>query len=202
MALLASELVRIKVELGFNALTLGAEPYIGVTQVFDQIIQPWLSAGAVTSTSTSVSGGNPAVQGSVTLASATGFLAGQLVFVDVDERQESLTLQSVVGSVATGLFKLPHSGTYPVTVDGGESIVRECLAHIRTVKQQMADTLGTGTLKKADEVEFYQGGVSQFGAYGRQLAFWRDELASCLNMPNLWAGKSGAGGGGQRIAVY
>lgn len=40
MSLLPSELATIRAELGFNVLTIGAEPYIGVTSVFDQVIAP------------------------------------------------------------------------------------------------------------------------------------------------------------------
>ena len=46
MALLDSELARIRYELGVNLMTLGAEPFIGVMVLFSQVIQPYLSTGA------------------------------------------------------------------------------------------------------------------------------------------------------------
>jgi len=98
-------------------------------------------------------------------------------------------------------LKLAHSGTYPVTVEGGESIVREYLARIRDVKAQMAQTFGEGSLKKVDEIEFYQTmkGATLFGNLGAQLSWWRDELASVLGIRSGWAQKRS---GGQRMAVY
>lgn len=43
MALLDSELARIKWHLGFNLLDVGATPYIGVAAIFEQVIQPTLT---------------------------------------------------------------------------------------------------------------------------------------------------------------
>ncbi len=54
MALLDSEIARIKAELGYNLLTTGAVPYIGVTQVFEQVIQQNVLAGAKTTSATVV----------------------------------------------------------------------------------------------------------------------------------------------------
>jgi len=54
MALLASELIRLKAELGFNVLSVGAEPYISIVALFDQVIAPFMTAGVVTTSTTSV----------------------------------------------------------------------------------------------------------------------------------------------------
>ena len=54
MALLDSEIARCKYELGYNVLTISAEPYIGVARVFELVIQPNLLAGAITTSSTAV----------------------------------------------------------------------------------------------------------------------------------------------------
>lgn len=200
MALLDSELARIKSELGWNLLNTGALPYIGVTSLFEQIIGPNLTAGAVTTSATGVSASVPASLASLTLASATGFTAGARIVVDVDARQETVTLESLSGSIASALLANPHSGTYPVTVEGGESIVRENLARIRNVKAQMAQAFGAGSLKKVDEVEFYDThGQTLFGVLGEQLKFWRDELASALGIASMWRQR---GGGSSRLAVY
>lgn len=43
MALTTAELTRIKAELGFNVLQSGAEPYIGVTLLFEQIIAVYMT---------------------------------------------------------------------------------------------------------------------------------------------------------------
>jgi hypothetical protein len=198
MALLQSELERCKAELGF-ALIGTANPFIGTVMLFEQIIQPYLSAGAVTTSSTAVTAHDDATPKTITLASATGFAAGARVVVDVDGRQETATVRSLSGADITVDLKLAHTGTYPVTVEGGETIVREYLTRIREVKAEMAGTFGEGALKSVDEVSFYDTGISLFGSLGNQLKFWRDELASVLGIQSMWQQKRA---GAQRLAVY
>lgn len=202
MALLDSEIARIKAELGYNVLTTGAVPYIGVTQVFEQVIQDNVLAGAVTSSATTVPAlaeGSPATPRTLTLASGTGFTTGDRVVIDVDDRQEVVTARLVSGAALTADLSLTHSGTYPVTVEGGESIVRELLRSIRNTKTEMGATFGEGALKKVDEVEFYQTGGTLFGNLGAQLSFWREELAAALGVTSMWARKRA---GAQRLSVY
>lgn len=199
MALLDSEIRRIKYELGYNVLTVGAEPYIGVHAIFDQVIATYMSSGASTTSTTAVTAATTPTPIALTLASATDFTVGDRVVVDVDERQETATIQSLSGSTITVLLSLTHAGTYPVTVEGGESIVRELLGRIRSVAGEMADTFGEGALKKVDEIEFYQAGnKTLFGTLGDQLSYWRDELASCLGVQNL---RKVRRGGGQMLAL-
>lgn len=193
MALLDSELARCKFELGFNLIST-AQPYIGdVVSIFETIIQQYLGAGAVTTASTVVAANTGALI-PITLTDATGFVAGQRVVVDVDEHQETVTSEKLTGAVLSLYLKKAHSGTYAVTVEGGESIVRECLQNIRDVKAKMATTFGEGPLKKVDEIEFYQAvKTSLFGMLGDQLTFWRDELASALGLQNMWRRRQSAG---------
>ena len=199
MALLTSELTRTKAELGFNLLNIGAIPYIGITALFEQVIQPYLSAGALTTSATTVAAASPAAVVTLTLADATGFSLFDRVALDVDGQQEIATVRRVNGSAIDLLLTGAHSGTYPVTVEGGESIVRENLRHIFDVKNAMAGVFGQGALKKVDEIEFYQTPSSLFGNLGQQLMFWRDELASCLGIESMWRMR---GAGAQRMAVY
>lgn len=196
MALLDSEIARIKAELGYNLLTTGAVPYIGVTQVFEQVIQENVTSGATTTSSTSVTAASSPTPVTLTLASVTGFTAGDRAVVDVDTRQELATVQAVGVSSITLLLSKAHTGTYPVTVEGGESLVRECLRRIIDVKTSLASSQGEGALKKVDEIEFYQTGSSLFGTLGNQLMFWRNELAAALGVPNLWDNRS------CQVAVY
>lgn len=200
MSLSDAELARIKAELGFNLLTVSAEPFIGVSALFENIIQRYLGAGAATTSSTTVAAAAVPTPIAVTLASASGFATGARVWVDVDARLESATVQSLTGAVATMLLQLEHAGTYQVSVDGGESIVRECLARIKATKDQMATVFGTGALKKVDEIEWYGSTTkTQFGILGDQLMYWRDELASILGAPNMWRQKRSAG---STVAMY
>lgn len=198
MALLDSEVVRIKAELGFNVLTINSEPWIGHTAIFEQVIQPFMTTGAKTTSSTSVTA-SPFEPAPVTLglASPTGFTDGARIVVDVDGRQETATAQAVLGFDVTLMLSKAHSGTYPVTVEGGESIVREILGYIRDAKQKMAESYGTGALKSVDEISFYQAGQqTYFGLLGDQLKYWRAELASALGL------RSRSRSAGSIISVY
>lgn len=201
MALLDSEIARCKYELGYNVLSIGAEPYIGVARVFELVIQPNLLAGAKTTSATvvtAVAAGALASPVTLTLADATGFSAGDRVIVDVDSRQEAATVQAVAGATITVLLSKAHTGTYPVTVERGESIVREILGRLRDI----AEKLGTSVvqqvgIKQVDEIEFFGGNMfSVRREMQRMQDYWRNELASALGVQNLRANVGGA------IAVY
>lgn len=199
MALTSSEVARLKYELGFNVLSVGAEPYIGVAALFEQVIQPYTTAGASTTSSTAVTAADTPTPVTLTLASPTGFAAGVAVIVDVDSRQERATVQSVSGSTITVLLAFTHSGTYPVTVEGGESIIRGILQKLQAIDGLSAGAsagiLGaaaaTAGIKKVDDIEFFGGGdgvgsgVSRFSELRRLREYWRDELASVLGIVRL-----------------
>jgi len=200
VALTDSEVQRIRAELGFHVLSVSAEPYISYVSLFDQIIQPFTTSGAATTSTTLVTAATTATPATLSLGSATGFAAGVRVVVDVDDRQEVATAQSLSGSALTLLLTKAHSGTYPVTVEGGETIIREKLTAIRNVKADMLATYGSGALKAVDEIQFYDtGGTTQFGVLGTQLAHWRDELAANLGIVSAWAEKRAGAG---RLSVY
>lgn len=201
MALLDSELDRLRTELGYPLLTSAAEPYVGITSLFTQVIQPYLSAGAITTSATTVVASSPPALTAITLTSPTGFAAGARVVIDVDVRQETVTVESLSGSVLSALTSLAHSGVYNLTVEGGESIIREYLRYIRDVKAQMALAFGTGALKAVDEIQWYdvKGAQTLFGNLGDQLMYWRTELASALGIRSMWAYRSAGAG---RLSVY
>ncbi len=72
MALTTAEVRRVKYELGYNTLAVGAEPYFSYVSVFDQVIQPYLTAGTATTSDTevdAVSAGDPPSPVTLTLAS-------------------------------------------------------------------------------------------------------------------------------------
>lgn len=199
MALTDAEIVRCKAELGYNLLEIGAIPYIGITPIFEGVVQPYLNAGAVTTSSTTVVAADEPTAVTLTLVSATGFALFDRAVVDVDDNQETATVRATSGATITLLLRKAHSGTYPVTVEGGESIVREILGYIRGVKTELAQTYGEGSLKQVDEIAFYQTGGTQFGNLGQQLMAWRDELAAALGVASMWAQRKA---GAQRLAVY
>lgn len=213
MALLDSEIAALKYELGFNVMDVGAEPYIGVAAVFEQVIQPYTTSGASTTSSTSVlASPSPAVV-TLTLTSATGFSAGDAVIVDVDSLQERATIRSKSGSSITLLLSLAHSGTYPVTVEGGESLIRGILQKLKQLHGVSVGASGSGGalgvaaassgIKKVDEIEFFGGGgglgsgISQIDQLKKLINYWRDELASVLGIERL----NGAGSG-STLSIY
>lgn len=197
MALLDAELQRIRVELGVPALEVGAEPYVGIAAFFSNVLQTYLSAGATTTSTTSVAASTtPALTG-LTLASATGFAAQCTMVVDVDDRQERVTCESVSGSIVYALLSNAHSGTYPVTVEGGESIVRDILRNIRESAEKIRTSSGRAGIKKVDEIEFFEGKTglsSAMSAHVAEREYWRGELARAIGWGAFQEGKRGGGG--------
>lgn len=201
MALLDSEIAKIKAELGYNLLDNGAEPYISVVAIFSQVVQQYVSGGTSTTSSTDVPAASTPTAVTLTLASGTGFAAHARVSVDVGPRQESAIVQSVSGADVTLLLQNAHSGIYPVAVEGAESIIRDTLRRIDAVKLSLEENYGAGALKAVDEIEFYQAGEGEtyFGSLGRNLTFWRNELAAQIGVPNNWGRKRAAGA---TLSVY
>lgn len=213
MALTDAEVQRIRYELGYPNMTTAAEPYIGIAAVFEQVIQPYLLSGASTTSSSPVTAATTPTPTAVILSSATGFAAGNVVIIDVDARQERATIQAISGSTITVQLSLAHSGTYPVTVEGGESIVRDILRELRLLASGMNGSAGVMTtmqsrlgLKKVDDVEFFGGGntlasqgIDPLTQVLSLREYWRDELARALGIVRLNARGSG---GGSDIGVY
>ena len=194
MALLDSEITRIRAELGYNVMGLAALPYMGITAIFDSVIQAYIKAGAVTSSGSPVSASLLPLPQSLVLLSAVGFHVGDRIVVDVDSRQEVVTVQNLVGSTTTALLSKAHSGTYPVTVEGGESIVRGYLQQVLLINgpggtlERLRSRVG---IAKVDEIEFF-GGAAGAASAGKDpmsqvmqlLDYWRDMLASSLGVEN------------------
>lgn len=208
MALTSSEVARLKYELGFNVLAVGAEPYIGVAALFEQVIQPYTTGGASTTSSTSVTAATTPTPVALLLADATQVSAGDVLIVDVDARQERATVQSKSGSSVTALLSLAHTGTYPVVVEGGESIIRAILNRLRAIdglgqggeSGAMGELLGVAGLKRIDDIEFFGSGSTsetRMGQLMRMRDYWRDELASILGIERM----NGSSSGGSDVAV-
>lgn len=190
MGLLESEIARIKYELGYNVLDAGADVYIETSALFEQVIQRFVSGGATTTSSTVVAASDTATAVALTLASATGFSLFSRVVVDVDAQQEIATVRSVAGNTITVLLSKAHSGTYPVLVEGAESIIRELLGQCTAISgfggklQAAASTAG---IKVVDDIEFFGDSAKNSLSAQQQalLSFWRNELASALGIDNL-----------------
>ncbi len=205
MALTASDLAQIKASLGYNTLTIGAIPYVAYLSLFDQVVQPYLQAGAATTSSTAVTASSTPAVVSLALALATGFAAGDRVVVDVDSLQEEATIRSVTGSAISVALSLAHAGTYPVTVVGGETIIRSILRRLIALGTQLDSVAATAGLKRAEDIEWYQsasgayGGSAQLGGLYAQRDVLRDELAAALGVPNLWRVRKA---GATSVALY
>src|SRR5574338_189131 len=200
MALTDAEIQRIRYELGYPNLDTAAEPYIGIAAVFTQVIQPYTLGGVSTTSATPVTAASTPTPQSLVLSDATGFSAGAVVIVDVDGRQERATVQSISGASITVQLSLAHTGTYPVALEGGESIIRDILAELRRVSDAIGNLRDRVGLKRADEIEFFGGGQT-LASQGidpmthtlNLREYWRDELARCLGIPRLNAKNSSGG---------
>lgn len=173
------------------------------------------STGVMTSSSTSVAAiTQPPMPVTITVADPTGFFVGARAVVDAGARQEAGFIISISGSSLSLLLTKGHSGTYPVTQESGEAIVRGLLAKLRGLANVLdgsgGDTdaitsaqAGVG-IKQVDEIQFFGGtsGASNTGfTPGSTLdqliairEYWRDELANTLGLERL--NGPGASGGG------
>lgn len=201
MALLDSEIQRIRYELGYTLLDVNSEPYVEYFGTINRIVALYLNAGATTTSSTTVAVADVLTQRTLTLASATGFVAGATIYVDVLPQQERAVIQSVSGSNVVVYLQKAHVGSYPVTVDGGESIIREKLAQLYAIDEKLSAALNTAGLKRVDDIEFYGGtkATSQAVMLSQLRDMRRDELASALGVVNLHRLRRG---GSQSFSVY
>jgi hypothetical protein len=202
--LLTSEIQRIKIELGFNALTLSALPYAfdGVTQIFEQVVQQYLQGGALTYSSTAVTAATTPTIVSLTVTSATGISVGDRVVVDQDLAQEYSHVSVIAGSTISVALTNAHAGTYPVTVEGGESIVRRYLRECIAIQDKISKVSGRVGVKRVNEIEFFAQTGDQAGVRAELLdlqRYWRNELAAAIGVPNL---REEARGAGQLLESY
>jgi len=201
VALLDSEIQRIRFELGYTVLGVNSEPYVEYFGTIDRIVALYLNAGATTTSSTTVAASDTLTQRTLTLANATKFVAGATIYVDVLPQQERAVVQSISGSNVVVYLQKDHVGSYPVTVDGGESIIREKLAQLYAIDEKLSAALNTAGLKRVDDIEFYGGtkATSQAVMLSQLRDMRRDELASALGVANLHKFRKG---GSQSFSVY
>jgi hypothetical protein len=201
VALLDSEIQRIRFELGYTVMGVNAEPYVEYFGTIDRVVQLYLNAGATTTSSTSVAAASTLTQRTIVLASATGFSAGATIYVDVLPQQERAVIQSISGNSIVVYLQKAHVGSYPVTVDGGEAIIREKLAQLYAIDEKQGSAINTAGLKRVDDIEFYGGTImsSQVTMLQQLRDLRRDELASALGVANLHKLRRGSG---QCVSVY
>lgn len=206
--LLDAEIARIKSELGFNLLNIGAEPYIGITRYFEQVAIPNLNTASIATSSTTVTASDPTSGPSpvsLTLSSATGFAMFARVVVDVDDVSEMTTVRSVSVNTISVSLSLAHSGTYPVCVESGETLVRYYLARCRSMADKIDEAAETAGLKSADkgDVVFFGGPDerSRLVSLRSELTEYRSQLCSLLFGVGNISQLRMSGGGSGRIAL-
>ncbi len=170
------EIARIKLEAVDTVLSYGAIPYFGVRSIYD-VIRDNVNSSSVTPTTsaTAITAAGPTT---ITLASATGYAAGQRIVIDCDDAREVVTIRSLSGAVASIVATKTHGGIYPIEVESALTIVRGMLSDLVTLEQsQRAQVNSALGLKRVDEVEWNtdNGGIA--AAFHRQRTLLRTELA-------------------------
>lgn len=213
MALLDSEVARVRFELGYSNAVAGAYPYMaGIFASLGLILQKYIDFGATTTSATAVTAqplGTAPQPVTLTLSSATGFSQSNRVVFDVDNRQESSIVESVSGSTIVVMSRLAHVGTYPVTVEGGESIVRELLRKLMAQQDLIDSAAKSAGVAKATTVEFFPSSAGKSKSRLEEAisyqSYLRNELARSLGVHNLNTGYNGSfqgGGGGGVSEMY
>jgi len=192
MAFTTQELWRLRYELGYPLVTVGALPYIDLVTIFEQVIAQYMNEGADTTSSTAVVAATTPTLVTLTLASAVGFTAQDRVYVDVDDAQEFVTVRFVTGNTIGVFLTKAHAALYPVTVDGGVARARAIFRKLDSIDAQLGSTaMQAAGIKKVDEIEFFAnartGNSSVSSDLERQRKEWRQELADTLGVTNLRA---------------
>lgn len=180
------EMMRIRVELGAHLLSSTAEPLIGTSPLWAVIRDNVTSStvGATTSAST-VSAAGPTT---LTLASVTGYSAGQSIQIDVDADRETVTIRNVSGFIVSVVCRKTHSGTYPVEVESALTIVRGLLSDLRRLEQgDLQTAFGALGLKQVDEVVFQDGG--SFSLLQRARVALRSQLATACGVAGMFSAR-------------
>jgi hypothetical protein len=181
-------------------------PYVDIVSMFEQVILPYTQAGATTTSNTAVAAKTLATWTAITLTDSTGFHAGDRVVLDVDGQQEIAIVPSITGDTIGVYISKAHSANgYPVTVEGGEAIVRQHLHRLDDIAAKMGEATAGAGVKQLDQgdVIFFEskgGGSAQFTDLQAQRDYWRDELASTIGVVNLR--KMRRGNAGSSLEVY
>jgi adenylosuccinate lyase len=195
------EMARVKAELDDNVVSYGAQPYIDVRAVYD-VIRDYVVSSSVapTTSATAVTSAGPTT---ITLASATGYSAGQRIVLDADDARETVTIRSLTGAVASVVAKKTHGGTYPVEVESPVTIVRGLLSDLIMLDEQSRAQVNSALgLKQVDEVQWAteNGGIA--AAFAAQRRALRLRLAAACGLSTLYAVNRGRSGGGSSYEAY
>lgn len=195
------EMARIKREILDVLLSYGAIPHFRIRPVYDLIRDTVVSSSVdPTTSSTAVTAAGPTT---LTLASVTGYAAGQRVALDVDAQREIVTIRAVVGSTISVICQKTHGGTYPVEVESALTIVRGLLSDLIACEEYERAAPASAGLKRVDEVEWFGGSGerSLAATLADRRASLRADLATALGLGEIYrAGLARRGGGS--VEVY
>lgn len=201
MGLLDCEIIDLKQQLGYHLLDSGSEPYITYEPIFKNVVAKWLYSAPITKSSTTVVIQTPAYPAdyTLTIVDPTGLVEHQSVYVDLGFFQEKTMIKNMVGNAITVTLSKPHSGTYPVIVEGGESKVRELLrklTYLDSFDGALFSAAQSAGIKKVDEVEFqeartYLGQKSRIQEIEYLIRKYRIELAHAVGVPCFWGYEEG-----------
>ncbi len=219
MGLRAEEVLRMKWELGVSITLLGAEPYITYLAVFDRAIQPYIIDPSTTSTTlvaaSAIATGQqvavtvttiPLLAGTFTAA----FTVGTTVTVDVGPAAETSQILVVSGTTIWLTLVNAHgaSGAYPISMAGGEQVVRDILSRLDAIKSELTNIAPKAAgIEQIDEVRIYpatttgsrRGSRDKFESLIQQREQARDDLGEAVGFPNLRTMRKR---GGSRVEVY
>lgn len=224
MALTNDQILRCKLECGYNVVGIGAEVYAleGYVALFDRAIQPYVidfstTSATVVSASTLAPAtvpvtlaANPTVAGNTIQSLA--FVQGTNVVVDVGPNAELSTIQVLIGLVAYLALSNAHgqNGSYPVKVRGAEQFILDFIARIDAINSEM--TLVSpkmAGMQQVDEIKAYaseRGRRRQRNKHDdlvEQRLTARRDLCAGLGIPYLPdVRRGGSRGGGLSIEAY
>lgn len=201
--LTTDEIKRIGAELGIDVLAPLAFPYAQAFTSYMTIILDYVQSSdvAAVTSSTTVSSAGPTL---ITPSSTTGFVAGMKIVLDCDASRETVTLRAVVGGAFSVVCRKTHSGTYPIEVESGLTLVRGLLSDLVLLEEIERDGWPSLGLKKVDEVEWF--GASEGGDLSQRAraarAAGRDRLAVMVGLTDVLNAQRAMQSGGGAFEVW
>jgi hypothetical protein len=153
-----AEIETLRFHLGYGNIGVGGYPYTpdGFKELFGQVVQPNLSEGAATTSTTAISAAGLTT---ITPASMTGLATHERLVVDVGEDAELVVVRSVTLTTFAARFAKAHTAGYPIQVESGLTRLRGLLHDADTAHFGLT---GTTTTKTAGLKSVGRGAVEWF----------------------------------------
>lgn len=197
-----AEIEATRFHLGYGNILVGGYPYTpdGFRELFAQVIQPNLQAGAETSATTAIAAGASVA---VTPLDMTGIAPYARLVVDVGPAQEIVTVAVVTLTTFTATFANAHAAAgYPIAVESGVTRLRALLASLTTchARIQSPTIANRAGISKVDEIEFQTFNGKNLALRGarEQYRQLQADLSSLVRVPV----RQESGGGRGQLEVY